>query len=85
MIPQLNLLWSCAEEVSALTELHLSDDKGYLNDDGTGVRVRHWTAGDVDQSASLQQFERRVAAVTGLPWDDRCLLPTCDERAAAHL
>ena len=73
--------------MSALAELHLSDDKGYLNDDGTGVRVRHWTAGDVDQSASLQQFERKVAAVTGMPWDDRCPLHTGDERAsvAAHL
>jgi len=82
---QLHRSFLTQEEVSALAELHLSDDKGYLNDDGTGVRVRHWTAGDVDQSASLQQFERKVAAVTGMPWDDRSGVQSREQRVVdAH-
>jgi len=59
------------DAVAKLLVLHHDDSSGYLNDDGRGVAVRHWVAGDVQKSAALQEFERNVASWTSTPYDDR--------------
>ena len=60
-----------AAEIAAFFALNANEGSGYVNDDGEGVMVKHWSAGEVDASPLLEAFERKVAFLTRTPHDDR--------------